>query len=121
MTVRTESGPPITELFGLLSEYILWTGASSIKDWPGCWEHAIGEHWWCAANGHQEPVVCSRDYEVPPFHLALFRERSAWPTAIIGPYAGAVIGAHNAQAIIGAHNAQAIEDELIAVVKAALR
>lgn len=111
MTVRKESGGPISELYSLLVDYCLSTGSSSIKDLPGCWEHAVGEHWWCAANGHQQPISCSRDYAVPPFHFALFRERSAWPTAIVGPYAGA---------IIGADNAQAIEDELIAVVKAAI-
>ena len=111
MTVRAESNLPISELYSLLADYCLSTGSSSIKDLPGCWEHAIGEHWWCAANGHREPISCSRDYEVEPVHFALFRERSAWPTAIVGPHAGVVIGAYNTPAI---------EAELIAVVKAAI-
>ena len=111
MTHRAESGPPISELYALLAEFGLSTGCGSLKDRVGCWEHAIGKHWWCVANGHSEPTSCSRDYEVPAFHFVIFHEQSTWPTAIVGPYEGV---------IIGGYDTQAIEDELIAAVKAAI-
>lgn len=111
MTARAESNRPISELYALLAEFGLSTGCGNLKDSVGCWEHAIDKHWWCAANGHEEPTSCSRDCLVDPFHFVIFRDLSTWPTAIVGPYEGIVVCGHNMQAI---------EHELIAAVKAAI-
>lgn len=111
MTARAESGPPICELYSLLAEYCLSTGASSIKDVPGCWEHQINEHWWVAANGHSTPQDCSKSDGVPPFSFVLFYGDLPWPTVLVGPYQGLLVGGHD----LGA-----LEDQVIAAVKAAI-
>ncbi len=111
MTARAESDRPISELYALLAEFGLSTGCGNLKDRVGCWEHAIGEHWWCAANGHTEPTSCSRDCLVEPFHWMIFHDLSTWPAAIVGPYEGIVCSGYDAQEL---------EDELIAAVKAAI-
>ena len=112
MTARAEANPPICELYSLLAEYCLSTGARSVKDVPGCWEHQIDEHWWVAANGQSTRQDCSRLDGVPAFCFVLFYGDLPWPTVLVGPYEGRIVGGRE----LGE-----IENMVIAAVKAAIQ
>lgn len=74
------------EAFGRLVELALATGATSIKDLPGCWEHDVDGRWWVAVNAHGEPVKCSHGVEVEPFRA--YVEFDGWPAGVLTPDGG---------------------------------
>ena len=99
---------PISEAYSAIAELGLSLGCGRLCDIDGCWEHQIDDAWWVAANGHKEPMECSKGTEVPPFHF--FLTINDWPAAIIGPYGGTVLASWDGDTF---------EDELIDAVKAA--
>jgi len=96
-----------SEAFSLIVTLALATGAKSIVDLPGCWEHQIDAQWWVAVNGHKKPRMCSTGTDVPPFTAYLtFNE---WPAGFIDVHGG-----------ILAAGAAANEDTLCEALVAAL-
>lgn len=103
-----EEQPPISEAYAALAELGLSLGVGNLKDHPGCWEHQIDELWWVAANGHSEPMKCSKGTEVPPFNFYVMC--NGWPCGLVGPYGGVLILMHGEDGDT--------EGELIAAVRA---
>ncbi len=103
---------PICELYVLLCEFGLSTGMKSMKDVEGCWEFQMDSEWWVAANGHRTQQLCSRDVDVPPFNFVLFYGDLPWPTAIVTPFGGS---------LIGGNDLNSLENDLIKAVTTATK
>ena len=52
------------------------TGAASIKDLPGAWEHRVDDRWYVAANGHSTPVrvepLNAMAWDLPPYTFGVW-------------------------------------------------
>ena len=96
-----------SEAFSLIVTLALATGAKSIVDLPGCWEHQIDAQWWVAVNGHKKPRMCSTGTDVLPFTAYLTFDE--WPAGFIDVRGG-----------ILAAGAAANEDTLCEALEAAL-
>jgi len=83
-------------------------GVHDICHLPGCWEHQVDEHWWIAANGHTEDMVCSSGATVPP--AMVFIRFNGWPAGFVGPREGCM-----------ASGAMVNEETFIAALQAARR
>ncbi len=78
----------ICEAFHLIGKLGSALGVKSIKDFTGCWEHDIDEHWHIALNGHQETVKSSSGVEVAPFNCWV--EWNGWPAGYLDPRGGII-------------------------------
>ena len=71
----------VPESFAAVCDLAISLGVTGINKLPACWEHQIDEHWWVAVNGHDKPVRCSTEANVPPF--SIYVVFNGWPAGII--------------------------------------
>lgn len=99
--------PAICEPFGFIGKLAAVLGVRDINQLPGCWEHAIDEHWWIAINGHREMAQTSKGDDVAPFHCWV--EFNGWPAGYFDVIGGTLAAGEAAN-----------ENAFIAALKAAI-
>ena len=77
----------ILESFSKVMDLAQYLGVYSIKDYPGCWEHHIDEHWWIAVNGHPETMEAN-GIKVEPYHV--YVEFNGWPAGLFNMRSGSI-------------------------------
>jgi hypothetical protein len=102
----------LSVVFAKVVDLAIARGAERINSLPGCWVHAVDEHWTVAVNGHAEPTSAEPEgamaVDVPPYCVAVW-----WH----GWLAGFVTAAGG---VIAAHPDGANEDRLIADLDSAI-
>jgi hypothetical protein len=99
-------GEQLVEAMIVVAEWAYALGARGIDLLPGCWEHAVDDHWWVALNGQTKPRRCTRGPAVGPFEVLVF-------------YDGWLAGGFDARGGAIASGESANEDTFIAAVRAA--
>ena len=98
----------ICEAFYVMGELASALGVKNINQLPGCWEHAIDEHWRISVNAHTEAVKNSQGVAVRPFDC--YVEFNGWPAGFFGPRSGSIVAGELAN-----------ENTLIDAMKAAIK
>lgn len=78
--------PQISEVFHAIGKLAAALGVRSINQLPGCWEHAIDEHWRISVNGHCEETADSKGNEIAPYNCWV--EFNGWPAGYFDPTGG---------------------------------
>ena len=79
---------PISEVFYEIGKLATALGIKDASKLDGCWEYEIDEQWWMAVNSHEEPVKCSKNVTVKPFHA--YVTFNGWPAGVLNPYDGVI-------------------------------
>jgi hypothetical protein len=76
LLTNSPKSPPlyVSNIVAILLDLFEAAGISNVSALPGCLEYKVNDEFTIIANGHKEPVLCSKGTTVHPFHFLLFSD-----------------------------------------------